>query len=144
MPVYQLLGGAYRKRIELYANYWFIAGEGTSDEYRRQIQPVLEQNFAACKLDPCAHTSYLYGSDLREDLSLTEYVFEPPGETHTLTVDADVEEMITFFQISGCMYYVNEQGNHTGFADVFTKIDMCRRHYTSVGLGDNYVDRFIR
>jgi galactonate dehydratase len=72
MPVYQLLGGAYRKRIELYANYWFIAGEGTPDEYRRQIQPVLEQNFTACKLDPFAHTSYLYGSDLRENLSLTE------------------------------------------------------------------------
>jgi 2,4'-dihydroxyacetophenone dioxygenase len=59
-----------------------------------------------------------------------DYVFELPGETHTLIVDADVEEMITFFNISGCMYYVDESGNHTGFEDVFTKIDMCRRYYT--------------
>ena len=41
-----------------------------------------------------------------------DYVFEPPGETHTLTVDADVEEMITFFNISGCMYYVDERATH--------------------------------
>ena len=29
------------------------------------------------------------------------YVFEPPGETHTLVVPDDVEEMITFFHITG-------------------------------------------
>jgi 2,4'-dihydroxyacetophenone dioxygenase len=73
-----------------------------------------------------------------------DYVFEPPGETHTLVVDPDVEEMITFFQISGCMYYVDERGNHTGFEDVFSKIDMCRNHYSQCGLGDDYVDQFIR
>ena len=73
-----------------------------------------------------------------------DYVFEPPGETHTLIVDADVEEMITFFNISGCMYYVDEQGKNTGFEDVFTKIDMCRKHYEDVGLGADYVDQFVR
>lgn len=72
------------------------------------------------------------------------YVFEPPGETHTLVVPDDVDEMITFFNISGCMYYVDEDGNNTGFEDVFTKIDMCRKHYDEVGLGADYVDRFIR
>lgn len=73
-----------------------------------------------------------------------DYVFEPPGETHTLTVDQDVEEMITFFNISGCMYYVDELGKNTGFEDVFTKIDMCRQHYVQVGLGEGYVDQFVR
>ena len=73
-----------------------------------------------------------------------DYVFEPPGETHTLVVDADVEEMITFFNISGCMYYLNDRDEHTGYEDVFTKIDMCRKHYIEVGLGANYVDQFIR
>ncbi|MEJ7605592.1 MAG: 2,4'-dihydroxyacetophenone dioxygenase family protein [Bryobacteraceae bacterium] len=73
-----------------------------------------------------------------------DYVFEPPGETHTLVVDADVEEMITFFNISGCMYYVNDRDEHTGFEDVFTKIDMCRKHYIEAGLGEDYVDQFIR
>ncbi|MGI8958347.1 MAG: 2,4'-dihydroxyacetophenone dioxygenase family protein [Bryobacteraceae bacterium] len=73
-----------------------------------------------------------------------DYVFEPPGETHTLIVDDDVEEMVTFFNISGCMYYVDEQGKHTGLEDVFTKIDMCRSHYTEVGLGADYINQFVR
>ncbi|MFL5332381.1 MAG: 2,4'-dihydroxyacetophenone dioxygenase family protein [Geminicoccaceae bacterium] len=73
-----------------------------------------------------------------------DYVFEPPGEMHTLTVPDDVPEMVTFFNISGCMYYVDEAGRHTGFEDVFTKIDMCRAHYEAIGLGRAYVDQFIR
>jgi hypothetical protein len=73
-----------------------------------------------------------------------DYVFEPPGETHTLTVPEDVEEMITFFNISGCMYYVDEDGRHTGFEDVFTKIDMCAAHYEKVGLGADFVRQFVR
>src|SRR3984893_11767886 len=72
------------------------------------------------------------------------YVFEPPGETHTLVVDEGIEEMITFFNISGCMIYVDEQGRQAGFEDVHTKIDMCRRHYAKVGLGAEYLDQFIR
>ena len=83
---------------------------------------------------------------LEHDWEATEgsYVFEPPGETHTLYVPEDVEEMITFFNISGCMYYVDENGAHTGFEDVFTKIDMCRKHYVEAGLGEGYVDQFVR
>ncbi|PLK70273.1 cupin [Rhizobium sp. TH135] len=72
------------------------------------------------------------------------YVFEPPGETHTLTVPDDVEEMITFFNISGCMYYVDENGHHTGFEDVFTKIDMCGAYYEKIGLGPDFVKQFVR
>ena len=72
------------------------------------------------------------------------YVFEPPGETHTLVVPEDVEEMITFFQVNGIMYYVDPWGNHLGYEDVFTKIDMCRAHFEEVGLGADYVDHFIR
>jgi 2,4'-dihydroxyacetophenone dioxygenase len=72
------------------------------------------------------------------------YVFEPPGETHTLVVPDDVDEMITYFQVNGVMYYVDPDGNHLGYEDVFTKIDMCRKHYEAVGLGAGYVDQFIR
>jgi quercetin dioxygenase-like cupin family protein len=72
------------------------------------------------------------------------FVYEPPGEIHTLTVPADCAEMITFFNISGAMIYVDEDGNTTGYEDVWTKIEMCRRHYAAVGLGESFVDRFIR
>lgn len=72
-----------------------------------------------------------------------DYVFEPPGETHTLIVDS-AAEMVTFFNITGALLYVDEQGRITGHDDVFAKIDMCRRHYEDCGLGADYVERFIR
>ena len=77
------------------------------------------------------------------------FVYEPPGEIHTLVVDeqaggAGVTEMITFFNIAGAMVYVDDAGKTTGYEDVFTKIEMCRRHYVEVGLGAAYVDRFVR
>ena len=72
------------------------------------------------------------------------YVYEPPGETHTLVVPEDVEEMITFFQVNGIMSYVDPWGRLLGYEDVFTKIDLCRKHFTNIGLGENYVDQFIR
>lgn len=72
------------------------------------------------------------------------YVYEPPGETHTLVVPDDVDEMITYFQVNGVMYYCDPWGKHLGYEDVFTKIDMCRKHFEEVGLGADYVDQFIR
>ena len=72
------------------------------------------------------------------------YVYEAPGETHTLVVDEGVEEMITLFQVNGVMLYVDPDGAVLGYEDVFTKIDLCRAHYTKVGLGADYVDQFIR
>jgi len=75
------------------------------------------------------------------------FVYEPPGEIHTLVVDEAVgsaTEMITFFNIHGAMVYVDEAGQTTGYEDVFTKIAMCRAHYQAVGLGADYVDQFIR
>lgn len=72
------------------------------------------------------------------------YVFEPPGETHTLVVPDGVDEMITYFQVNGVMVYVDPWGKTVGYEDVFTKIDMCRKHYEEVGLGADYVDQFIR
>ncbi len=72
------------------------------------------------------------------------FVYEPPGETHTLVVPEDCAEMITFFNISGAMIYLDESGRQTGYEDVFSKIEMCRAHYTATGLGTGFVDQFIR
>ena len=52
--------------------------------------------------------------------------------------------MITFFNIHGAMIYVDEEGRQTGYEDVFTKIEMCRRHYEAQGLGADYVQQFVR
>jgi hypothetical protein len=52
--------------------------------------------------------------------------------------------MITFFQVNGAMIYVDPDGRNTGYDDVFTRIDKCRTHYAAIGLGADYVDRFVR
>ena len=72
------------------------------------------------------------------------FVYEPPGEVHTLEVPADCAEMITFFNIQGAMIYLNDANEQTGYEDVWTKIEMCRAHYAGNGLGAAYIDQFVR
>ncbi|MEM1119948.1 MAG: 2,4'-dihydroxyacetophenone dioxygenase family protein [Bacteroidota bacterium] len=72
-----------------------------------------------------------------------KFLYEPPGETHTLVVESD-DEMITMFNVNGGMVYVDENGKAIGYEDVFSKIDMCMNHYESVGLGKAFVEQFIR
>jgi quercetin dioxygenase-like cupin family protein len=73
------------------------------------------------------------------------YVFEPPGETHTLVVDDDCEEMVALFHVTGSLLYVSEEnGQITGFDDVFSKLEKARDWYEQCGLGREYADRLIR
>ena len=72
------------------------------------------------------------------------YIFEPPGETHTLTVPDDCSEMITLFTVHGALMYVDPQGQATGYDDVFTRIDKYRAHFEAVGLGADHVRQFMR
>jgi 2,4'-dihydroxyacetophenone dioxygenase len=72
------------------------------------------------------------------------FVYEPPGEIHTLRVPEDCQHMVTFFNILGAMIYVDDDGRQVGYEDTFTKIDLCRRHYAANGIGADYVDELIR
>ncbi len=72
VPIYQLLGGAYRDKIQLYANYWFINGEHTPEDYARQAKETVAKGFTALKFDPFAHTSYWYGENLQDNNGLSE------------------------------------------------------------------------
>jgi galactonate dehydratase len=71
-PVYDLLGGAYRRKIQLYANYWFTGGGHTPDDYAQQARETVAQGFTALKFDPFAHVHYAYGDDLSDNNGLTE------------------------------------------------------------------------
>ena len=73
-----------------------------------------------------------------------DYAFEPPGETHTLVVPDDVEEMATLFHVTGNYTYVDPYGEALGYEDVFTKLENARRHYEAVGLGKDYLRRIVR
>jgi len=72
LPVYQMLGGAYCRNIKLYANYWFLKGTGTPEQYAEQALSIKKRGFLACKMDPFAHVNYWYGENLASDLGLTE------------------------------------------------------------------------
>ena len=72
------------------------------------------------------------------------YIWEPPGETHTLVVPEGCTEMVTLFQVNGSLMYVDPQGASIGYDDVFTRLEKARAHYAAVGLGENYVEQFIR
>lgn len=71
------------------------------------------------------------------------YLFEPPGDVHTLVVD-EGDYMITLFHNSGALLYCDEDGKTIGSTDVFDRVAAARKHYESVGLGSDYVKRFIR
>lgn len=72
------------------------------------------------------------------------YVFEPPGEIHTLVVPEGVEEMITLFHVTGSLLYCDTDGNVTSADDVFTKLELAKKHYADVGLGEDFVKQFVR
>ena len=83
---------------------------------------------------------------LEHDWVATEgsYIFEPPGEIHTLVVPEGVDEMITMFHVTGSLLYCDTEGNVVGADDVFTKLELAKKHYAKVGLGEDYVQQFVR
>jgi len=77
------------------------------------------------------------------------FVFEPPGETHTLVVkpdpeNADSDHMMVLFHNFGPLMHVDDNGEVTGYVDVFTRIETCKKHYSKNGLGTEYLERLIR
>jgi quercetin dioxygenase-like cupin family protein len=72
------------------------------------------------------------------------YVFEPPGEIHTLTVDGEHDEMQTVFIICGAVLYIDDDDNVVHVEDNVGLIELAREHYERVGLGADFVDQFIR
>jgi anti-sigma factor ChrR (cupin superfamily) len=58
------------------------------------------------------------------------FIYEPPGDIHTLVVDSD-EEMITLFLLEGVIQYLDDQDNLIYQDDVFSKLERylayCRR-----------------
>lgn len=72
------------------------------------------------------------------------YIFEPPGDVHTLVAEDTGEDSITLFHMTGALLYCDADGNTTGHEDVFTRIEAYRSYYKKIGLGGDYVKNFIR
>lgn len=158
-PVYDLLGGAYRKTIPLYANYWFISGDGSPQSYSQQAKAMKVMGFTACKFDPFAHASYYYGADLSTNLSLTEArkqmaldrllaVQEAVGpgfpiavETHAMLNAPTAVEMGHRIEKAGinCMWYEEPAGPE--YPDAIAEIK--RQISLPVCVGERLQNRFM-
>jgi quercetin dioxygenase-like cupin family protein len=72
------------------------------------------------------------------------YIFEPPGEAHTLVVPEGDKPMIGFFYNVGALIYVDEQGGFVGYDDVFTLLEHCRRYYRENHLDESLLESMVR
>lgn len=73
-----------------------------------------------------------------------DFVYEAPGEAHTLVAYEHEEPMRVHFNVTGPLIWLDEHGEPDGHFDVFTYIDLCREHYERVGIGAGYVDALVR
>ncbi|MFI6624676.1 2,4'-dihydroxyacetophenone dioxygenase family protein [Streptomyces sp. NPDC050528] len=73
-----------------------------------------------------------------------DFVYEAPGEGHTLVAYDSAEPMKAFFIVKGPLIWLDENGEPDGFFDVHDYIKMCREHYEKVGIGADYVNSLFR
>lgn len=72
------------------------------------------------------------------------FVYETPGEGHTLVAYESDEEMKTFFIVKGPLIWLDDNGDPDGIFDVHDYIALCRAHYDKVGIGADYLDALFR
>ena len=51
---------------------------------------------------------------------------------------------ITLFHVTGSLLYCDPEGKVVGAEDVFTKLELAKKHYAEVGLGEDFVQQFVR
>lgn len=126
-----------------------------SQGYYVNLLRFKNENGGSLSLGCHRHSSPVHAYTIKGDWGYLEhdwhasagsYVFEPPGETHTLVVDGDCDEMVGLFHVTGSLLYCNPD-NHDeviGFDDVFTKLQKAKAWYKECGLGEDYVQQFVR
>lgn len=73
-----------------------------------------------------------------------DFIYETPGEGHTLVAYEHEEPMRCFFVVKGPLIWLDEDGEPDGYFDVHDYIKLCRDHYEKVGLGREYIDSLFR
>ena len=58
-----------------------------------------------------------------------DFVYETPGEGHTLVAYDHPEPMRVFFVVKGPLVWLDEDGEPVGYFDVHDYIKMCKEHY---------------
>ena len=73
-----------------------------------------------------------------------DFVYETPGEAHTLVAYESDEPMKVHFKVKGPLIWLDENGDTVDFFDVHHYIRICKEHYEKVGLGADLIDSLMR
>ncbi|MGY1770596.1 2,4'-dihydroxyacetophenone dioxygenase family protein [Blastococcus sp. SYSU D00813] len=72
------------------------------------------------------------------------FVYETPGEAHTLVAHESDEPMRVHFNVTGPLIWLDEDGQPSGTFDAYDYLELARRHYEEVGLGAAAVEKLLR
>jgi 2,4'-dihydroxyacetophenone dioxygenase len=73
-----------------------------------------------------------------------DFVYETPGEGHTLVAYDHKDPMKAIFIVEGPLIWLDEAGEPDGYFDFHKYIAMCKAHYEKVGLGAEMIRRMMR
>jgi 2,4'-dihydroxyacetophenone dioxygenase len=72
------------------------------------------------------------------------FIYETPGEAHTLIAYESPEPMRVHFNVTGPLIWLDENGDPIGNFDAYDYLELVRSHYEQVGIGADYVNRLLR
>jgi len=86
-PIYELLGGAMRNKVKVYANGWYTRAV-SPDDYARKAKAVVAKGYKALKFDPFG-TMYLSGDvdQISRAVAIIKNVREAIGEKIELLIE---------------------------------------------------------
>jgi 2,4'-dihydroxyacetophenone dioxygenase len=73
-----------------------------------------------------------------------DFLYEAPGEAHTLVAYEHEDPMRIFFNVTGPLIWLDENGDAEGHFDVHDYIALAKAHYEEVGLGAGEVEKLFR
>jgi 2,4'-dihydroxyacetophenone dioxygenase len=73
-----------------------------------------------------------------------DFLYEAPGEAHTLVAYEHEDPMKIFFNVTGPLIWLDENGEAEGHFDVHDYIAISKEHYEKVGLGADYIEGLFR
>lgn len=73
-----------------------------------------------------------------------DFIYEAPGEGHTLVVHESDEPMMAMFIVKGPLCWLDEEGEVTGVYDVHDYIAAAEEQYEKSGIGKEYLHGLFR
>jgi 2,4'-dihydroxyacetophenone dioxygenase len=73
-----------------------------------------------------------------------DFVYETPGEGHTLVAYEHKDPMKVFFIVKGPLIWLDNEGKSVGHFDVHDYIALCKAHYNKMGFPEDTIESLYR